>query len=60
MRGEQYDGIADVQGAVYNEELFMRAEQRQDGSTFRREFYKDSEQIWSERTISYIWQGRRF
>ena len=21
MRGEQYDGIADVQGAVYNEEL---------------------------------------
>ena len=23
MRGEQYDGIADVQGAVYNEELFI-------------------------------------
>ena len=31
MRGEQYDGIADVQGAVYNEELFIWAEQRQDG-----------------------------
>ena len=33
---------------------------RQDGTTFRRKFYKDSEQIWSERTVSYIWQGRRF
>ena len=41
-------------------ELSIRAEQRQDGTTFLREFYKDSEQIWSERTISYIWQGRRF
>ena len=23
MRGEPYDGVADVQGAVYNEELFI-------------------------------------
>ena len=47
MRGEPYDGIADVQGAVYNEELFIWAEQRQDGTAFRREFYKDSEQMES-------------